>query len=119
MTRQAFLWDVGPHARSTPIRRTVPTAAVEATIRRRRAHLQEYSTMTSSVSPYGLRIVTSESHLGDLEGMCPNAYAYAYDESSNTALWTCDSGLAADFALTFCPPYVPSKRNFSIRLTLT
>jgi hypothetical protein len=69
--------------------------------------------MTSSVSPYGLRVVTYESHLGELEGMCPNAYAYAYDESSNTALWTCDSGLAADFALTFCPPYVPSKRDFN------
>jgi hypothetical protein len=34
---------------------------------------------------------------------CPNAYAYAFDEGSNTALWTCDSGLAADYTLTFCP----------------
>ncbi|KAI0761381.1 thaumatin family-domain-containing protein [Trametes elegans] len=37
------------------------------------------------------------------KGNCPNAYAYAYDESSNTALWTCDSGLNADYTLTFCP----------------
>ena len=34
---------------------------------------------------------------------CPNAYAYAYDESSGTALWTCDSTKKADYTLTFCP----------------
>ncbi|KAL5520920.1 hypothetical protein ACEPAF_2923 [Sanghuangporus sanghuang] len=34
---------------------------------------------------------------------CPNSYVYAYDESSGTALWTCDSGLSADYTLTFCP----------------
>ncbi|EJD04867.1 thaumatin-like protein [Fomitiporia mediterranea MF3/22] len=34
---------------------------------------------------------------------CPNAYAYAYDESSGTALWTCNSTLAADYTVTFCP----------------
>ncbi|KAI0661525.1 Osmotin thaumatin-like protein [Cubamyces menziesii] len=34
---------------------------------------------------------------------CPNSYAYAYDESSGTALWTCDSSLAADYTITFCP----------------
>ncbi|KAJ7234002.1 thaumatin [Mycena rebaudengoi] len=34
---------------------------------------------------------------------CVNAYAYAYDESSKTALWTCDSGLKADYVVTFCP----------------
>ncbi|KAF8810309.1 thaumatin-like protein [Phlegmacium glaucopus] len=34
---------------------------------------------------------------------CPRSYAYAYDESSNTALWTCNSGLKADYTLTFCP----------------
>uniref|UniRef100_A0A0W0EY42 Putative thaumatin-like protein n=1 Tax=Moniliophthora roreri TaxID=221103 RepID=A0A0W0EY42_MONRR len=37
------------------------------------------------------------------KGACPNSYAYAYDESSNTALWTCDSSLNADYTLTFCP----------------
>ncbi|KAI0672378.1 Osmotin thaumatin-like protein [Trametes maxima] len=37
------------------------------------------------------------------KGNCPNAYAYAYDESSGTALWTCDSGLQADYTVTFCP----------------
>lgn len=26
------------------------------------------------------------------------------DESSGTALWTCDSNLAADYTVTFCPP---------------
>ncbi|KIM82874.1 hypothetical protein PILCRDRAFT_820174 [Piloderma croceum F 1598] len=34
---------------------------------------------------------------------CPNSYVYAFDESSGTALWTCDSGLNADYTLTFCP----------------
>nr|ALA44971.1 thaumatin-like protein 9 [Moniliophthora perniciosa] len=32
---------------------------------------------------------------------CPNAYVYAYDDAS--ALRTCDSGLNADYTLTFCP----------------
>ncbi|KAH7326958.1 thaumatin-like protein [Rhizoctonia solani] len=35
---------------------------------------------------------------------CPNSYVYAYDESSNTALWTCDSTRQVDYTLTFCPP---------------
>ncbi|KAJ6616657.1 thaumatin [Mycena sp. CBHHK59/15] len=34
---------------------------------------------------------------------CPDSYAYAYDESSGTALWTCDSTLKADYTVTFCP----------------
>ncbi|KAH9931506.1 thaumatin-like protein [Fomitopsis serialis] len=34
---------------------------------------------------------------------CPNSYAYAYDESSGTALWTCASNLGADYTITFCP----------------
>jgi len=34
---------------------------------------------------------------------CPNSYAYAYDEASHTALWTCDSKKKADYTLTFCP----------------
>ena len=38
------------------------------------------------------------------EDGCPNSYAYAYDESSGTALWTCNSGLNADYTVTFCPP---------------
>lgn len=37
------------------------------------------------------------------KGNCPNAYAYAFDESSGTALWTCDSNLNVDYTLTFCP----------------
>ncbi|KIK57583.1 hypothetical protein GYMLUDRAFT_98652 [Collybiopsis luxurians FD-317 M1] len=34
---------------------------------------------------------------------CPDAYAYAYDEDSGTALFTCDTSLSADYTLTFCP----------------
>ena len=37
------------------------------------------------------------------EGNCPNSYAYAFDEPSGDALFTCDSNLAADYTLTFCP----------------
>ncbi|KAI0669643.1 thaumatin-like protein [Trametes maxima] len=37
------------------------------------------------------------------KGNCPNSYAYAYDESSGTALFTCPSNLAADYTITFCP----------------
>ncbi|TFK99315.1 thaumatin-like protein [Pterulicium gracile] len=32
-----------------------------------------------------------------------NSYAYAYDEGSGTALWTCNSSLLADYTVTFCP----------------
>ncbi|EIW57348.1 thaumatin-like protein [Trametes versicolor FP-101664 SS1] len=34
---------------------------------------------------------------------CPDSYAYAFDESSGTALWTCDAASAADYTITFCP----------------
>ncbi|KAI0327518.1 Osmotin thaumatin-like protein [Cubamyces sp. BRFM 1775] len=34
---------------------------------------------------------------------CPNTYAYAFDESSGTALWTCGGNLQADYTITFCP----------------
>lgn len=33
---------------------------------------------------------------------CPDAYAYAYDESSKSALWTCDAKKKADYTVTFC-----------------
>ncbi|KAN0133077.1 thaumatin family domain containing protein [Lactarius tabidus] len=38
------------------------------------------------------------------KGSCPNSYAYAFDESSGTALWTCPSTLDSNYTLTFCPP---------------
>ncbi|KAJ6529780.1 thaumatin-like protein [Mycena capillaripes] len=34
---------------------------------------------------------------------CPNAYAYAYDEPSGTALWTCPTNKNAAYTITFCP----------------
>ncbi|KAJ7846051.1 thaumatin-like protein [Mycena olivaceomarginata] len=34
---------------------------------------------------------------------CPNAYAYAYDEPSGTALWTCATSKNAAYTITFCP----------------
>ncbi|TFK73272.1 thaumatin-like protein [Pluteus cervinus] len=43
------------------------------------------------------------AHYDYFKGNCPNSYAYAFDESSGTALWTCPSNLNADYTLTFCP----------------
>ncbi|KAG0144744.1 hypothetical protein CROQUDRAFT_659554 [Cronartium quercuum f. sp. fusiforme G11] len=35
---------------------------------------------------------------------CPNAYAYAYDEGSESSLWTCSAnGGGSDYTVTFCP----------------
>ncbi|PVG04004.1 thaumatin-like protein [Serendipita vermifera] len=34
---------------------------------------------------------------------CPLSYAYAYDESSGTALFTCPASKSADYTITFCP----------------
>ncbi|EAU84109.1 hypothetical protein CC1G_06971 [Coprinopsis cinerea okayama7 len=34
---------------------------------------------------------------------CPRSYVYAYDESSNTALFTCPKNRNADYTITFCP----------------
>ncbi|KAJ7153270.1 thaumatin [Mycena filopes] len=34
---------------------------------------------------------------------CPRSYAYAYDESSGTALWTCPTAKSAAYTITFCP----------------
>ncbi|KAI6007545.1 thaumatin [Pisolithus orientalis] len=34
---------------------------------------------------------------------CPNSYCYAYDESSGTALWTCDGSKSPAYTITFCP----------------
>ncbi|GAA5886462.1 hypothetical protein JCM6882_001644 [Rhodosporidiobolus microsporus] len=34
---------------------------------------------------------------------CPSSYAYAYDEASQSALWTCPKNLRANYVITFCP----------------
>ncbi|KZV90649.1 Osmotin, thaumatin-like protein [Exidia glandulosa HHB12029] len=47
---------------------------------------------------------------------CPNAYAYAFDESSGTALWTCQSTFQAQYTVTFCPA---QSENFSTPGTAT
>ncbi|GAA5886488.1 hypothetical protein JCM6882_001653 [Rhodosporidiobolus microsporus] len=33
---------------------------------------------------------------------CKDAYSFAYDESSGSALWTCKHSLKADYTVTFC-----------------
>ena len=57
-------------------------------------------------SAYTLYIGCFDSRLTGCttEQFCPNAYAYAYDESSQSALWTCNATLQADYTITFCPP---------------
>ncbi|EFI27520.1 folic acid synthesis protein [Coprinopsis cinerea okayama7 len=37
------------------------------------------------------------------ENACPHSYAYAYDEGSSTALFTCPGIRRADYTVTFCP----------------
>ncbi|KAJ6475403.1 thaumatin, partial [Mycena sanguinolenta] len=44
--------------------------------------------------------VTDYSYFRD---NCPDAYAYTFDESSGTALWSCTSSLNAAYIITFCP----------------
>ncbi|KAJ7741782.1 thaumatin-like protein [Mycena maculata] len=42
---------------------------------------------------------------------CPNAYAFAYDEPSGTALWSCPSDKNAAYTITFCPPHSKSSEE--------
>ncbi|EIW81908.1 thaumatin-like protein [Coniophora puteana RWD-64-598 SS2] len=43
------------------------------------------------------------AHYDYFKSSCPNSYAYAYDESSGTALWTCAYSASTDYTVTFCP----------------
>jgi len=89
---------------------TLLTAALEAILPRQRAHRLELHITVTSVRvtfvdfSHGTDLhsrIYYNTH--SLEGNCPNSYAYAFDEGSGTALWTCDSALNADYTLTFCP----------------
>lgn len=44
-------------------------------------------------------------HYDYFKNGCRDAYAYAYDEASESALWTCDSkkGGKSDYTVEFCP----------------
>lgn len=58
------------------------------------------------------------SYYSYFKGNCPNSYAYAFDESSGTALWTCNSGLNANYNVIFCPsngtaPAIPATSDMS------
>ncbi|KAG8911340.1 hypothetical protein FRC02_006676, partial [Tulasnella sp. 418] len=44
---------------------------------------------------------------------CPRSYVYAYDESSGTALFTCDKNLQTDYTITFCPSQAAAKRHLA------
>ncbi|GAA5976355.1 hypothetical protein JCM5350_001430 [Sporobolomyces pararoseus] len=47
--------------------------------------------------------VSKVAHYNVFKNACPDAYAYAYDEASNSALWTCPASKKADYTITFCP----------------
>ena len=90
---------------------TRPTAARARTTRRPRARPRACSSTPTSVRisnrppPFSFlseRASANRSNI-TLENNCPNAYAYAFDEGSGTALWTCNSTLGSDYRLTFCP----------------
>jgi hypothetical protein len=89
---------------------TRPTAARARTKRRLRARPRAYSSTPTSVRisiarpiPFlSERACANRNHIAT-ENNCPNAYAYAFDEGSGTALWTCNSTLGSDYRLTFCP----------------
>ncbi|KAG9128406.1 hypothetical protein FRC07_013746 [Ceratobasidium sp. 392] len=46
---------------------------------------------------------SSVAYFDFFKGWCPKSYAYAFDEGSGTALWTCAGSNQADYILTFCP----------------
>ncbi|KAJ7940282.1 thaumatin-like protein [Mycena leptocephala] len=55
---------------------------------------------------YGTKATCPSSGVANyayFKGNCPNSYAYAYDESSGTALWTCPTNKNAAYTITFCP----------------
>lgn len=62
------------------------------------------TTITSVRFPLLLPLGAFDSwHCALAEGNCPDAYGYAFDEPSGTALWTCASATAASYTITFCP----------------
>ncbi len=62
---------------------------------------------SSSLHPFYISPEGEEVPDPRVENNCPNSYVYAYDETSGTALWTCDSTLKSDYRLTFCPYVQP------------
>ncbi|KIY68415.1 Osmotin, thaumatin-like protein [Cylindrobasidium torrendii FP15055 ss-10] len=42
-------------------------------------------------------------HYGFFKKSCPDSVAYAFDQTSGTALWTCNSKHGANYTITFCP----------------
>ncbi|GAA5948345.1 hypothetical protein JCM3765_001380 [Sporobolomyces pararoseus] len=47
--------------------------------------------------------VSKVAHYNVFKNACLDAYAYAYDEASKSALWTCPAEKKADYTITFCP----------------
>ncbi|GLB39898.1 putative thaumatin-like protein [Lyophyllum shimeji] len=56
---------------------------------------------TGSHSQQGTCPSSGVQYYGYFKGSCPRTYAYAFDETSGTAVWTCNR--RADYTITFCP----------------
>jgi hypothetical protein len=96
-------WDASPLVWLTRTRETAQLAARVISVPQRLA-LPAVSLSTSTSHTVH---VDPQSDADDIcsyfKGSCPNSYAYAYDESSGTALFTCPTDQLADFTVTFCP----------------
>lgn len=105
MSSRALTVDATVLARptSTETSKIQETAAQAATTPLKPAPLQVSRTTTTSVRVLSHFLDRAISDILLTEEACPDAYAYAYDESSDSALFTCADSLNSDYTLTFCP----------------
>jgi outer membrane protein assembly factor BamB len=102
----SIVWSVGVDNSTNSLTLTSPIpqiAARELLPPQQHALLQAWSFTHTSVRVFLSDPKVFVNDFPPPESNCPNSYVYAFDESSGTALWTCDSGLNADYTLTFCP----------------
>ena len=102
------LWGARATVSSIPTRPIHPVA-VQALI----TPLELARVLASHITPTSVRLSRSSrvklqrNIVLHTESACPNSYVYAFDESSQTALWTCPASSNADYTITFCPPSEP------------
>ena len=96
------LWGARVTVKSIPTRPTHRAVAQALTALRTPARILQSFIIHTSVRPSGSPVKACRVTPCP-ESNCPDAYAYAYDESSGTALWTCPTSSNADYTITFCP----------------
>ena len=93
------LWDARATVKSIPTR-----ATHQAVVRVLSAPRQPARVLGSLITPISVRLILLlEVYCvihRDAESNCPNSNVYAYDDS---ALWTCQASINADYTITFCP----------------